>query len=481
MGERGESSRFDTPVAADFLVIGRVVTMNPGREIVPDGAIAVVDGHIAAVGTRDELVRQFEAKRTLGDPKAIVLPGLIDAHTHCTQCWVRALSMADLPMIPRIYVPAQRSLTPEQAQASVRLISAQLLRSGVTTLCEGSLIPEHDEAVIAAVEETGIRCCLARGAGDQDFHHAALYEQAGSRSWVKAREGQAERDLARTEAMLARYPMWGDGLIRGAVTASSLTGFSETYIREAAALARRHGTTLQVHVGRDREEVEFALSIWGRRPIERLADLGVIDEHLVAVHAVLAVGREIALLGEAGAALAHSPVECVSNLNALPDIQRFRLQGVDVALGCDNQGNDMFVTMRALWMLHTAAWGIASYDPEYVLADEILDMATRESAKVLRWDDRIGSLESGKAADLVVLDGTAPHLMSVQDLTTEIVRFASRAEVRHTMVGGRLLYDDGVFPTIDLEQLDCESEAGAAHVRKNIAGRRYKPLRRRDM
>ena len=95
--------------------------------------------------------------------------------------------------------------------------------------------------------------------------------------------------------------------MRGAVNASSLLGFSETYFREGARIAEQHGVSMQVHIGRDREEVELCLAVWGRRPIERLADLGVINPRLVAVHAVLASEGEIELLAKGGAALAHSP------------------------------------------------------------------------------------------------------------------------------------------------------------------------------
>jgi 5-methylthioadenosine/S-adenosylhomocysteine deaminase len=104
-------------------------------------------------------------------------------------------------------------------------------------------------------------------------------------------------------------------------------------------------------------------------------------------------------------------------------------------------------------------------------------MATIEAARVLRWDDRIGSLETGKAADVTVLDGDAPHLFPTQDLVTELVRFATRAEVTDVMVNGRLLLDQGRHTTIDLEKLRAEAEVGAAHVHGVVAGKRYRPLR----
>lgn len=460
----------------DLAVRGRIVTMDKDRTVIDDGMVVSRAGRILAVGPRQEILSRFRCDHVAGDTHAIIMPGFIDAHTHCTQCFVRSLTSGELPMIPRIYSPAQRSLNPEQAATTVRLIAAQLLRSGITTMCEGTLNPAHEPAIVQAIEESGIRCVMARGAADQDFHHAALYSQITDRSWYKAREGQAEKELLATEAFLQRHPARGDGLIRGAVNVSALLNFSEAYFKGGAELARRHDTTMQVHIGRDREEVEFCLAAFGRRPVERLADLGVIDEHLVAVHAVLASEKEIELLARGGAGLAHSPVECVANLNAIPNLPRFRASGIRVALGCDNQANDIFVNMRAAWLIHGAKWGMSAYDAEFLSAGEIIDMATIEAASVLRCDDLIGSLEAGKAADMVVLDGSGPHMMSSQHLSSELLRYASRAEVKTTIVAGKVLYSDGEFPTIDIDRLRQEAAAGASFVSDLVAARRYRPL-----
>lgn len=466
----------NSPDSIDLMVRGRLVTMDSGRRVVEDGAVAVKEGRILDIGSEVELSRRYTAKAVAGGADAIVMPGFIDGHTHCTQCFVRALTSGELPMIPRIYNPAQRSLDERQAGWTVRLLAAQLLRSGITTLSEGTLNPAHEEAIVSAIEEVGIRCALARGSADQDFHHASLYSQVRDTSWVKPRPADTEKDLTHTEAFLKRHPPRGEGLVRGAVNASALLGFSEGYFREGAAMARAHDATIQVHVGRDREEVEFCMSVWGRRPIERLFDLGVVDEHLVAVHAVLASEREIELLAEGGAALAHSPVECVANLNAIPNLPRMRSRGIRVCLGCDNQANDMFVAMRAAWLIHGAKWGLPAYDPEFLSADELLSMATIEGASALRMDDLIGSLEIGKAADMVVLDGNVPHLMSMQHLSSEIVRYGTRGEVVQTIVAGKLLYDRGTFPTLDMEQLAAEARAGGTFVRTVAEAKRYKPL-----
>jgi cytosine/adenosine deaminase-related metal-dependent hydrolase len=464
------------PQPAQMIARGKIVTMDAARRIIEDGAIVIEGGAILAVGKHEEITRRYRAGTTLGSADALLIPGFIDAHTHCTQCFVRGLTSGELPMIPRIYNPAQRILTADEAASTVRLLGAQMLRAGVTTLCEGTLNPDHEAAIIETLEEIGIRCVLARGKADQDFHHASLYSQIRDRSWVKAREGEAEADLEHTEALLMRFPSRGTGLIHAAVNASALLGFSPRYFTEGAKLARRHATTLQDHVGRDREEVELCLDVWKCRPVERLLELGVVDEHLVAVHAVLANEREIEILAKGKAALAHSPIECVANMNAIPNLPRFRAAGIRVALGCDNQANDMFATMRAAWLIHGARWGVERYDPEFLRAGELLEMATIESAASLRIDHVTGSLEAGKAADFLVLDGSAPHFMAAQDVPSELVRYGSRGEVLQTVVAGRVLYDRGDFASIDIESLRAQATAGASRVCQEVEHRRFRPL-----
>jgi 5-methylthioadenosine/S-adenosylhomocysteine deaminase len=132
--------------------------------------------------------------------------------------------------------------------------------------------------------------------------------------------------------------------------------------------------------------------------------------------------------------------------------------------------------MRVALLIPGAHWGIPRYEPDYLGADDVLAMATIDAARILRWDDRIGSLEPGKAADLVMLDGAAPHLMATQDLVTDLVRYGSRGEITHVMVDGRVLFD-GTYPTLDLSRIEADARACAALVRDAVADRRYRPLR----
>ena len=464
--------------SVDFLVSGTVITCDGERRILPDGAVAVRGSRIVAVGPRQDLASRFIPERRLGGRRALVLPGLIDCHSHLAQALVRSLIAHELPMIHRLYLPAEDAMTLEQVGVSARLCMAQLLRSGVTTVAETTATPAHEDTIEAAVTETGMRVVMARGAADQDSYHAGAYSQVTDGSWVRPRAGEAERDLQRTARFLDRHPPTGDQLLRGAVLASHITGFSAGYVQAAAALAADRGASFQVHVGRDREEVEFSLAVYGRRPVEQLAHWGVLTERLLAIHAILVTDREAGLLAEAGASVAHSPVECQNILNGVPRVQRLRQLGIAVGLGCDNAVNDLWEVMRAAWVIHSSLGAIPDYDPEHLPAGDILDMATTDAARALGWHRDIGSIESGKQADLVVVDGDAAHLVPVHDPVTELVRYGTRADVRDVMVAGRLLLSDRRHTTIDTERLYAEAERAAPSVAAAVTPRRYRPLNR---
>jgi 5-methylthioadenosine/S-adenosylhomocysteine deaminase len=468
------------PRQVDLVLYGRVVTMDGTERVLADGAVAIAANRIVAVGERSRVTAAHAGKRTVGGPDAIILPGFFDCHTHSTQSLVRGLIAGELPMIARIYRPADAMLSPEEAHLASKLCATQLVLSGVTSVCDFATgwTTAHEDAIIAAHAEVGLRCILLRGRPDQLSHHAALYAQERERSSSKVTEGAAERDLIRTEELLKRARGTPDGLFAAGVCPSSLLGFSEHYFRAGQALAAAYDATLQVHAARDREEVEFCLAMYGCRPIERLADLGVVDDRLVVVHGQLATDAEIALLGKARANLVHSAVESVNLLNRIPSLSRMLRAGINLGLGCDNAANDIFTVMHTAWAMQVGLYGLENYEPNCVTELELLRMATSAAARLLRQDRLTGSIEVGKMADLVVIDGGAPHLFPTQDLATELVRYAGRGDVRHVLVAGRLVVEDFRNTTVDVAELAQAIAPVAARIGPLTRERRYQPLPR---
>jgi 5-methylthioadenosine/S-adenosylhomocysteine deaminase len=465
-------------VHADLILRGRVMTFDTLGRVIGDGAIAIADGRILGVGSRAEIAARYTATRDLAPPDAIILPGFTDSHTHSTQSLVRSLVAGELPMIYRLYIPADMALTPDEAHIGAQLCAAQLALSGVTTVCDFATgtTPEHEEAIIAGVLAAGLRCVFLRGNGDQVAHHAALYSQITQRSHLRVTPGQAARDLDRTEILLKRAALDPEGFFAAGVCPSGLLGFSPDYFQAASALAERYDATLQVHAARDREEVEFSLACFGRRPIEQLYDMGVVNDRLVVVHAILAGEKEIEILGRGGAAIAHSAAECVNILNRVPSVARWQAAGITVGLGCDNAVNDMFSVLHTAWALQIGIHGLANYEPDVLTERDLLTMATMGGARLTRQQTWRGSIAPGKVADLVVLDGGAPHLFPLQDPYADLVRFAGRSNVRHVLVGGAFVVEEFRNCRVDVPALARAAAPIAAKLAAELGPRRYRSL-----
>ena len=467
------------PQAADFVVTGTVVTADAERRVYTDGAVAVRDSRIVAVGPRAEVQRAFEGGHRLGGPRDLVIPGLIDTHNHMAQALVRSLALEDLPNITRVYIPAEDVLGDDGIRTSARVTMANLLRAGVTTTTDTTCTAEHEEAVGETALETGIRCALAVGQRDRTSRLASNYEQIEGRSEYQDDPAITAGNIAHLEDFLTRWSERGRGLVRPYIHAASVPSISDEMFVAAQDLAERHDTAVMTHINRDREEIELCVSLFGRRPLEHLSRLGVLGPRFLAIHAMLTTAREIRLLAEAGAKLTHAPVVCTDIVSAVTDVVGMRAAGVTVGLGCDTVINDILAVMRIAFFMQAQAAGIPMYDPIGFTTEDAFEMATIDGAKALIWDHEIGSLEVGKAADLAVIDGENPRLSPRHNPVGSIVRYAVGTDVRSVLVDGRLVVDDGRVLTIDEGSLLEEADEVAARVRDYLVPRRYWPLNQR--
>jgi len=463
------------PEAVDTLVKGTVVTMDAERSVIRDGAVAVRAERIVAVGEAHELEERYESGRTLGGERSFVIPGLIDCHNHLAQALVRENALEDFPNIYRIYIPAEMAMDPHDAAVSAHVGIAQLLRSGVTTVAETTCTPEHEEPIARTVMDTGIRCAMARGIGDRRSQLTSNYDQIEGRSWYKDDPGARREDLEVTEEFLARWAEQGKGRLQPWINNLGLPSCSDERFLETRELAERYGTGTMTHINRDREEIELAVSLFGERPIEHLSRIGAIGPEFLAIHAMLTTDREIGMLAEAGAAVAHAPIVCTDIVSAVTKVVAMRHQGVRVGLGCDTVINDLFKVMRHAFVMHTQATGIPLYDPWSMTTEDAMTMGTVDAARALRWEREIGSLEPGKAADVVVVDGDNVRLTPAHDPVGTLVRYAVGTDVDSVLVAGRLVVEGGRLLTIDEQALLPEAVALGEKLRAELDPRRYRP------
>jgi cytosine/adenosine deaminase-related metal-dependent hydrolase len=465
------------PERIDTLVEGTVVTMDAERRVIRDGAVAVDGSRIVAVGKAADLRARYDAQRTLGGLRRFVIPGLIDCHNHLAQALVRDYALEDLPNIYRIYIPCEMALDADDAAVCARFGITQLLRSGVTTVAETTFTEEHEDAISRTILDTGIRAAMARGQGDRVSRLASNYDQVDDHSWFRDDPGRLAEDLARTEEFFRRWQSEGDGRIRPWVNNLGVPSCSDERFLQTKELGERYGTGMMVHINRDREEVELAVSLFGERPLEHLHRIGALGVGFVAIHAMLTTDREVEMLASAGAGVAHAPVVCTDILSAVTKVPTMRAAGVVVGLGCDTVINDILKVMRIAFIMHAAETGTRMFDPFGLTTEDVFAMGTIDAARLLRWDHEIGSLEPGKAADLAVVDGDNVRLTPAYDPIGTLVRYATGTDVESVLVAGRLVVDGGKVLTVDEPALLEEAERVGRMLGEVLGPRRYRPLR----
>ncbi|WAU80700.1 amidohydrolase [Streptomyces sp. Qhu-G9] len=416
---------------ADLLIHGGdVLTVDEAGTVVPDGAVAVRDGEIIEVGPVRELRSRYRAADTLDATGCLVLPGLVNAHAHLAMTLLRGraddVTLQDF--LERVLRWESELLTADNVAAAVRVAIAESVRAGVTSALDMYWFHEAAEQV---AREAGWR--LHTGPTFMDVPDPAdgiAYED---------RLEWARRDLA------GRAPRPGT---RPVLLAHSAYTLSPGQLTDIAALAREFGALLHMHAAENATEVTTVETRYGRRPVELLDSLGLLGPDLLLAHAVELSDTEIAALARTGTSVAHCPVSNLKLGCGIAPVPRLLGAGVTVALGTDGA-----VSSNTLDVLRAAGLAAlvhkAGGDPTAVGAEQALRMATIEGARALGLDARLGSLEAGKRADVIVLDLGRPHLAPRHDPWSTLAYAARAEDVRDTLVDGRVLMRDRALTTLD--------------------------------
>lgn len=438
---------------------GTVLTLDRHRRILHDGAVAVRDRRIVAVTSGPDAAAGFDAQRSIDAAGGLIIPGLIDVHLHHSQQLSRGLG-DDVDLVSWVYdriLPYEAAMDEADTEISALLSCIEMIRTGTT--CASDPGGYHVDAVGRAVEASGMRAVLAwagmdRWPSDRPVP-AALPGKLSTQQTLDA--------LTRTAAT---WHHAADDRIRVAYGLRTEPNVSDDLFRATKELADRDRTFIHIHIAGTDRQVRWMRERTGHSSIGHLDALEVLDSNWLLAHVAAIDARDVELIARADARIAHQPGASTHGCYGAIShghIPELMASGVTVGLGCDansaNNSLDMFRAINLAATLHKEV----RLDPGLVPPERALEMATVDAARAIHWEDTIGSLEVGKAADIVVVDTTGPNWVPLHDfsLVPTLAYSGQGTDVRTTIVDGQVLMEDRRITTIDVDAVLAEAQGRA--------------------
>lgn len=412
-----------------------LIPVEPVGAVLTDHAVAVGDGRIVAVGPADELRGAHPDALWLERPQHVLLPGLVNTHTHAAMSLLRGYA-DDLPLgewlAGHIWPAEGRWASREFVRDGADLAVLEMIRGGTTCFQDMYFFPDEVGAVAA---ERGIRAIVS------------MIVIEAPTVWAQ----NADEYISKGLDVHDRYK--DHPLVGTAFGPHAPYTVGDAALERIVTLANQLDASVHMHVHETAQEVADAVATGGSRPLARLDQLGLVTPQLNAVHATELDDAEIALLAQRGAHVIHCPESNMKLASGTCPVGRLLDAGVNVALGTDgaasNNDLDMFGEMRSAALLGKLAGADASQLP----AAQVLQMATLNGARALGLDAHIGSLVAGKFADMICVDLSAPACQPVHNALSQLIYSATRDQVSDVWVAGRLLYGEDGFTTTDAQDV----------------------------
>ncbi len=440
---------------------GTVVTMDPAGRVLSPGAVAIDGRDIVAVDNPDAIAARFTAQETMDAAGQVVMPGLINTHTHAPMVLYRGLAddLALMDWLQQYIFPAEaKTVSRAFVRAGTRLAALEMIQSGTTTYTD---MYYFEEEIAAVTKAAGLRGVL--GQTIIQFPVADAKTPAD--------------ELARTEAFLKQFA--GDELIVPAIAPHSMYTLDAATLKSVRALATREHAPILIHLSETRDEMKTSQEKHKATPAAYLESLGfwgpptgpgkaADGPRTIAAHGVWLTPRDMAILARHHVGVSHNPESNMKLASGAAKVVAMRHSGIAVGIGTDgaasNNDLDMFEAVRQAAFLAKLQTG----DPRAVPARTALEMATIEGARALGLDARIGSLEPGKRADVITVSMGAARQTPLYDVLSHLVYVTRGDDVRGTIVNGRVLMRDRKVLTLDEGAVLSEARQFAEKVRAAV-------------
>jgi 5-methylthioadenosine/S-adenosylhomocysteine deaminase len=437
--------------AASLIVVGRsVITQNATRQILTPGAVAINGRGIVAVDTPDAIERRFRGAQTIAAPDDIILPGLINTHTHAPMVMYRGLAddLALMEWLNTYIFPAEaKTVSPEMVRIGTRLAALEMIESGTTTYAD---MYYFEEEVARATRDAGLRGVLGQT--------IIQFPVADAKTPADA--------LARAERFIQQFK--DDALVVPAVAPHALYTNDKASLLASAELARKYAVPVLIHLAETEDEVRIARERYESTPTGYLESIGFWGPRTLAAHGVWVTDDDIAILKRRGVGVSHNPESNMKLASGTAPVTNYLRAGVSLGLGTDgaasNNDLDMFEAMRTASFLAKHA----AHDPTAVPAQTALDLATIGGAAALGMGQLIGSIEPGKRADLIVVSVGAARQTPLYNPVSHLVYTTRGDDVRTTIVNGAVVMKDRQTNTLDRAAVIADANRLAARVRQAV-------------
>lgn len=438
-----------TPTPADLMIVdGTVLTMDKDNQVIEQGTVVINKNKIVAVGG-PELVSQYTAKKQLNVAGDIVMPGLINTHTHASMTVFRSLA-DDVPdRLHRYIFPLEsKMVSRDMVRVGANLANVEMVKGGVTTYVD---MYYFEDEVAKTVDKIGLRAILGESVikfpvadaknADEGINYAVNFIQQ-------------YKDHPRITPAFAPHAPY--------------TNTTE-HLQKIAKLSQELNVPVMIHLAEtDREQEEIAKRTGGKSPVQYMADIGALNNKVIAAHAIMVDEKDLDLLKQYDVGVAHNISANTKSAKGVSPVTRMLEKGIRVGLGTDGpMSSNTLTTMNELNLVGKIH-KLENKDRSAMPPITVVELATKGSAKAIHMEDKLGSLEVGKLADIIVVDTKSPNMVPMYSPYAALVYGANGSNVRHTIVDGKILMEERNVLTVDEKAIIKDAQQFADNVRQTV-------------
>ncbi len=427
---------------------GVLVTLDSRQRVIRDGAVMIEGSRIIDVGKTGELHRKYSAEHTIDASRKLVIPGMIDCHVHLAQALIRGCAddVSLLDWLGKYVWPLQGNYDAEDGRVSAKLCMLEMIKSGTTSFIESMIHTRYGfDGIARTLEESGMRGYLAKtimdtpAYGRKQMMHEGMIEDG-------------EKSLSETITMFGRWNGKANGRIGVWFGPRSLGACSKTLYEKIGEEAAKRKAGITMHLCEVKEDLRYAQRKFKKSPVAFANEVGLLTPRTVLAHAVWLTDRDIAVLSKTGTNVSHCPSSNTKLASGIARVPEMLKKGVNVGLGCDggpsNNSYDMIREMKLAACIHK----VRLSDPVTMPAETILEMATFRGAQAIDMQDKLGTLEPGKLADVVLVNLDSAHMVPNNNYISDLVYAGCGTDVDTVIVDGKTIMENRNVKTLN----ECE-------------------------